>query len=149
MAPQPEDPIREARARAANSLKPFSPEQYQGFLLAWGGAAIAIGALIVAMVSAQMLTTTTAWRLFGAGALLVLLAALFFTYVGRLVERSVALRELLATQRDYDSLLESVRDERDQARASLTRAEMQSGLLAGLVALQATVKGAEAGDGKE
>lgn len=143
MASQPEDPIREARARAVNSRKPFTTEQYQGFALTWGGAVVAIGTLLASLVASEMMDKMMAWRLFGAGAMLVLFLAFWFSYVGRLIERSAALADLLEAQRDYEVLLDAVRDERDQAKAALAEADMKNGLLSGMLALRAAARQSE------
>jgi hypothetical protein len=116
MAPYLEDPIREARARAVNSLKPLSLAQYQSLLFTHGGALVGVGTALAAAVSAEMLDKTFAWRAFGTAAIAIAFSGFLFGYVARLTEKAEVLVELLSAQRQYRHIPQALREDRSTGR---------------------------------
>jgi hypothetical protein len=109
------DRFTAARVRAQNALRARFWPSFRLSLIAFVGSLGVGGAVLQGLAVAQSLAPGTGWYIIGLFA-----CAGPFTLLGlelhRLVERASALRELYDAQREYESLLQTARQERDEYR---------------------------------
>jgi hypothetical protein len=77
--------------------------------------------VITGFVAASMLDKGIAWLVIIVGALTCALGAFGSLFIAKLAERSAALRDLFEAQKDYEILLRTAWEERDQLQETHQR----------------------------